>query len=530
MTSHEDKIYSVDELAEIREELRDEGKTVVQCHGCFDIVHPGHIRYLQFAAEQGDELIVSVTGDDSIDKGVDRPYINEDLRAENLAALEFVSYVCVDHHRWAGPVLEEIKPDIYVKGKEYETKSDPRFAQEKELVESYGGKVVFSSGDVVYSSSYIIEEFGEEFELEHQKIDAFCRRHDITRNGLEDRIDAISNEKVLVIGDPVLDHYIHCEERGVASESPMLSVSPAREEWFVGAAGLIARQLKSLGAESTLLTTLGDGEDAERFSDRLQSDDVRIESVDVDDRPTYVKSRYLVDDQKVFKVDHGRYAPASTKATEELLERLDDLMEDHDALVATDFGYGLFGPKLVAGITDVVREHDKPYYVDVSGSGTSSLLQFEGPAAATPTEDELRFAFGDKESGLSHLAVNYFDRTKAELLALTLGKRGALLFYPPEGEGEERRSQTEYLPAMLRHPLDPVGAGDVFLSALVGASLTDATPPEAIYLGTCLSAIHITRMGNDPVPQPTLRAYLQERPELGGAARGMRPGIEQGEG
>lgn len=514
MTTHETKILSVDELAEVREELREEGRSVVQCHGCFDIVHPGHIRYLQFAAEQGDDLIVSVTGDDSIDKGVDRPYINEDLRAENLAALEFVSHVCIDHHHWAGPVLEKLKPDIYVKGKEYETKSDPRFAQEKELVEDYGGKVVFSSGDVVYSSSYIIEEFGEEFDLDHQKIDAFCRRHGLTQKGLEGRLDDISESDVLVLGDPVLDHYIHCEDRGVASESPMLSVSPLREEWFIGAAGLIARQLKSLGANTTLLTTMSGGADADRFTERLDDEDIQIESVRVDDRPTYVKSRYLVDDKKVFKVNHGRYAPASTKAVEQLLERLDASMAEHDALVVTDFGYGLFGPKLVNGIADIVQKHDKPYYVDVSGSGTSSLLEFASPSAATPTEEELRFAFGDKESGLSHLAVNYFERTGAELLVLTLGKRGALLFYPPEGEGEEKRSQTEYLPSLLQHPLDPVGAGDVFLSALVGSTLAGAAPAESLYLGSCLSAIHITRMGNDPVPQTTLRAYLQDRREL----------------
>jgi rfaE bifunctional protein kinase chain/domain/rfaE bifunctional protein nucleotidyltransferase chain/domain len=513
-TSHQDKILTPDELAEVREELREEGQTVVQCHGCFDIVHPGHIRYLQFARDQGDALVVTLTGDASIDKGPDRPYINENLRAENLAALEFVSYVAIDHHHWAGPILEKIKPDIYVKGKEYETKTDPRFAQEKELVEEYGGKVVFSSGDVVYSSTYIIEEFRDEFDLEQQKIQGFCQRHDIDHDGLESRLDAFADLDVLVLGDPVLDHYIQCEDKGVASESPMLSVSPVHEEWYVGAAGLLARQLNALGANSTLLTTLADGEESDRFTERLRDEEVGLETVDVDDRPTFVKSRYLVDDQKIFKVNQGRYSPVSTRATEELLERLDELLAEHDALVATDFGYGLFGPKMVQGIGDLARAHDKPYFVDASGSGTSNLLKFSDPRAATPTEDELRFAFGDKESGLSHLAVNYFDRTDADHLVLTLGKRGALLFYPPEEDGGERRSQTEYLPAFLKHPLDPVGAGDVFLSALLAANLAGAEGPEAMYLGTCLSAIHITRMGNDPVPQGTLRGYLGNRGEL----------------
>ncbi len=513
-TSPDDKILEVDDLAEVRERLRDEGETVVQCHGCFDIVHPGHIRYLQFARDQGDALIVSITGDESIDKGPGRPYINERLRAENLAALEFVSYVCIDHHEWAGPVLERLSPDIYVKGKEYETKSDPRFAREKKLVEEYGGKVVFSSGDVVYSSTSIIEQFGDQFDLEHQKIEAYTRRHGIDAAGLERRLDAFADRRVLVIGDPVLDHYIYCEEKGVASESPMLTVSPKREEWFVGAAGLIARQLTSLGAEASLLTTVRDGAEATRFTDALEGDGVEIAAVEVDDRPIFVKSRYLVDDRKLFKVDRGPYTPASTRATEQLLDRLDALLEAHDALVVTDFGYGLFGPRLVEGVVERAEGTDTPYFVDVSGSGTSSLLQFARPTVAAPTEDELRFAFGDKESGLSHLAVNYFERTGADHLALTLGKRGALLFYPPDGEGEDKRSQTEYLPAMVRQPLDPVGAGDVFLSALVASALTDASTAEAMYLGTCLSAIHIRRMGNAPVPRPTLQSYIADRPEL----------------
>ena len=131
------KCVSVEDLQTIREELRSQGKRVVQCHGCFDIVPPGHIRYLRFAREQGDALIVSVSGDDVVGKGFDRPYINETLRLENLAALEFVDYVCLDHHTWAGPILEIVKPDVYVKGKEYETNADPRFLKEKKLVEDW---------------------------------------------------------------------------------------------------------------------------------------------------------------------------------------------------------------------------------------------------------------------------------------------------------------------------------------------------------------------------------------------------------
>ena len=116
------KIHSVESLRVERQRLREEGKIVVQCHGCFDIVHPGHIRYLRFARSLGDVLVVTVSADDAVMKGYERPYIPEDLRLDNLAELGCVDYVALSEDDWAGPVLQAVQPDIYVKGREYESK------------------------------------------------------------------------------------------------------------------------------------------------------------------------------------------------------------------------------------------------------------------------------------------------------------------------------------------------------------------------------------------------------------------------
>ena len=78
------KVHSIESLHAERARLRKAGKTVVQCHGCFDIVHPGHIRYLRMARSLGDVLVVTVSADDVVMKGYDRPYIPEDLRLDNL--------------------------------------------------------------------------------------------------------------------------------------------------------------------------------------------------------------------------------------------------------------------------------------------------------------------------------------------------------------------------------------------------------------------------------------------------------------
>src|SRR5215212_3494702 len=150
------KVCNLDRLLQLRSEARASGKTVVQCHGCFDIVHPGHIHYLQFARSQGDILVVSVSADTQVNKGADRPLIPDDLRAESLAALECVDLVYVNPHPTAVELLDQLRPDVYVKGREYETNNDPRFLAEREAVTKHGGRVVFSSGDVIYSSSALI--------------------------------------------------------------------------------------------------------------------------------------------------------------------------------------------------------------------------------------------------------------------------------------------------------------------------------------------------------------------------------------
>lgn len=506
------KVRSIQELAEIRQRLRQEGKRVVQCHGCFDIVHPGHLRYLRFAREQGDVLIVSVTADDVVGKGPDRPYIGEELRLENLAAIEYVDYVCLAPHSWAGPVLEALRPDVYVKGKEYERSSDPRFAKERDLVESWGGRVMLSSGEVVYSSTFILSQFRERFHLEEDRVRGFVRRHGLGRERLERALRRMAGHRVLVIGDPILDRYVHCDASTVAAESPILSVIPLREDVYLGAGALIAKQITALGGEVKYLTALGEGSDSDTFAAELQRAGIELDAVSVDPRSVYVKTRYLVDETKVFKVNSGRYAPLSMAASRALVDRTEGLLAEVSAVVVTDFGYGLFSGGGAQAIAARVRRAGLPLYVDVSQSTRAHLLEFKRPRLATPTEAELRLTYTDDESGLSNLASRYYAETQAEQLILTLGRRGLVIFDPPTDPGA--RLSSDYLPALTRHSVDPVGAGDVLLAV---AALTDLAGEDlacAAYIASCASALHVAMLGNEPVDPADLSRFVAKRTEL----------------
>ncbi len=508
------KILSRDEGRRHAEALRREGKRIVQCHGCFDIVHPGHIRYLRFAKSLGDVLVVSVSGDDVVHKGWDRPYVNEELRAENLASLAFVDCVIIDHHDWAGPILEIIGPDVYVKGREYEQSADPRFLKERELVEARGGEVVFSSGDVVFSSTTILARDRERFGLEVERARFYCKRHEITAEVVDDLLRRFTTKRVLVVGDPILDVYVHCESATVASESPVLNVTPTTQHVYVGGAGLVARQLRALGASVTFVTTAAGGRSADAIADGLAGDHVTTHWIGDAKRPVFVKRRYLVDEQKVFKVNEGAPQPPTSSTQDALEETIATAIDDHDALVVSDFGYGLFGPRLSAFVSELSKTRGRPYYADVSQNGHANLLKFQAPRFASPTENELRFALADAESGLSTLAVNYYRQSAAEGLALTLGKRGAIYFAPPVPG--QPRLRTEYLPSLAGLAVDNVGAGDAFLAALVLSDLAGAPAPLSIYVASLLSARKIQHVGNEPVEADELLAALADRPELAG--------------
>ena len=153
------KIVGLDALLQRVAEARASGHKIVHCHGCFDIVHPGHIRYLEFARQQGDLLIVSLTGDSEIDKGELRPYIPQELRAENLAALMFVDLVHIHPGPTAEGLLAKVQPDLYVKGAEYAHRPFP----ERTVVEGYGGRVILAELEAGHSTTDLLAEILRRF-------------------------------------------------------------------------------------------------------------------------------------------------------------------------------------------------------------------------------------------------------------------------------------------------------------------------------------------------------------------------------
>ena len=135
-----DKVRTLDEVAQIAEQLRHFGKTVVQAHGTFDLMHLGHVRHLEAARRLGDVLVVTVTADRFVNKGPGRPVFSSELRAEMLATLEYVDWVAVNDAADAVSAIERIRPSIYIKGQDYQNPQGDitgKISLERDAVEAH---------------------------------------------------------------------------------------------------------------------------------------------------------------------------------------------------------------------------------------------------------------------------------------------------------------------------------------------------------------------------------------------------------
>jgi cytidyltransferase-related domain len=152
------KVRTIEELGTITQRLRQSGKVVIQAHGTFDLLHLGHVRHLEAARALGDALIVTVTGDAFVNKGPSRPAFLEGLRAEMLAALQCVDWVAINRSPDAVSAIERVRPNIYVKGQDYQ---DPegditgKIKYERQAVEACGGRIHFTK-ELVFSSTELI--------------------------------------------------------------------------------------------------------------------------------------------------------------------------------------------------------------------------------------------------------------------------------------------------------------------------------------------------------------------------------------
>ncbi len=513
------KILTKDQLLARRAEARAQGRRVVHCHGCFDIVHPGHIRHLKYARAQGDLLLVSITADAQIAKGQGRPLIPEDLRAENLAELDCVDWVFVEPRPTAGELLGEVQPDVYIKGREYETNNDPRFRAERETVERHGGRVVFSSGDVVFSSTALIEtlagDVGHSVDPTHRALARLMARPDLAEQRMGDLISGIRGKRILIVGEVIRDTYVFCDRPDVAGESPMMTLRPVEHRCYDGGAAILARHAVALGARPTLVTALPEDGSGEAIRARLSGEGVDVRFVT---SPAKVpeKQRFLVGTTKMMKLDLVEPDGVDAARRDELAMLVAQTAKagsGYDAAILADFGLGLLTPNLLGKLCQTLRPLVGVLAGDVSGR-RSALRAMRGLDLVTPSESELRDSFANASDGLPSVTWDLLEETNTRAAIVTLGPEGLIAFGRLPGASTTdapwpSRVSSEHVPALTPHAVDALGCGDSLLCTATLALSAGGGLLQAASLGAMAAAIQARALGNVPIDASALRRELR---------------------
>ncbi len=461
-------------------------KRIAFVSGNFNIIHPGHLRLLKFAAESADFLVVGVLPDQG--PGITIPV---DMRLEGVKAISWVDRAVLLGES-AEDFIAKLQPDIVIKGKEYETLKNP----EQAVVESYGGKLVFGSGEVRFSSLSLMQR--EYFEVNLSSIRKptdYPMRHGFDMTQLVAAVRKVIGLRVLVIGDLIVDEYVNCEPLGMSQEDPTLVLTPIDSKRFVGGAGIVAAHARGLGAKVEFLTVAGADEAADYARESLAKYGVHFDILTDETRPTTRKQRFRAHNKTLLRVNHLRQHAISAAMVEQIVAAAEDRLADTDLILFSDFNYGCVPQPLVNAISGMAALRNIMMAADSQASSQySDVSRFRGVSLITPTEREARLALRDFESGLVTIGQQLREVTKVENVVITLGSEGLLLLGEKDGD-----LHTDRLPAFNIAPKDPAGAGDSFFTCASLALCAGVSIWDSAYLGSLAAACQVSRVGNIPL-------------------------------
>lgn len=498
------KILSFENAQSLLQSEKDAGKRIVQCHGTFDLVHPGHIVHFEEARELGDLLVVTVTAAEHVNKGPGRPFFDDELRSKSLAALECIDYVVIIPHPAAIEAIEAVKPHTYCKGKEYADQSNDvtgNISDDVSTVEKHGGEIQYI-GSVVFSSTKLINR---NFTHISDDTRSFCmelaKRY--PPESFREIVESFSKLKILVIGDTIFDKYTYAHIQGLTSKNRILSGRYERDSLQAGGALAIYRHLREFSDHVSFASIVGDETWVEPELSRFvpQANDFIYRDSSY---TTIVKQRFVENMKrsqelaKIFSINYINPDYASHKMEETLIERLKDRIKDFDLVLVADFGHGLMTKKL----RDFVQTEAPFLALNCQTNSYNhgyNLISHQYSRVDAFTLDEQELMLDREKRNLDPIAdlASLTSHLEAKSSWLTRGANGAV--------GIDRSGQSANCHRLENQVVDTIGAGDAFFSLAAIAAKLQLPIELGTFLGQLAGAQAVKIIGNtESVKKPTL--------------------------
>jgi rfaE bifunctional protein nucleotidyltransferase chain/domain len=484
------KILHLDDLAAALAGHRDRGRRVVHCHGVFDLLHIGHVRHFEEAKKLGDVLVVTLTPDRFVNKGIGRPAFPENLRAEFLASLGCVDYVAVNRWPSAVETIRLLKPSVFAKGSEFRGLSDTigHVAREAEAVRDVGGEVAFTE-DIVYSSSGLINQYLSPYpDAVKDYLATFAGRY--SAHEVLAPLRAAEDLRVLVVGETIIDEYTYCEAIGKSGKEPVLASRFLGTDRFGGGVLACANHLAGFVNQVDVFTQLGEGGDEEPFVRGVLKANVTPHFVEKPGSPTIVKQRFVEKylSQKMFEVYRMNDAPLDARADADLCSRLQRLLPNYDLVVVADYGHGMLSPAAI----DVLCRHSRFLAVNTQSNagnhGFNMVSKYPRADYVCLAQREVALETRNQQLTPEEMAEHVAQKLDCPRVMITRGSLGTLFHTTPD--------RFTRVPALATKIVDRVGAGDAVLCATSLCAAMDAPPEVTAFLGNVVGAEAVAILGN----------------------------------
>ncbi len=495
------KIKTREELKKI---LRKKNKKVILCHGCFDIVHPGHIRHLKYAKSKAEILIVSLTTDKFIAKGNFRPHIPENLRAENLASLEIVDYVILDNNKKPLNLIKFLKPNFFAKGFEY-SKNDlpPATKEELRLVKSYGGNMIFTPGNVIYSSSELLKL--NRPKILNERLIALMKIAKINFNDLLKTIHNFKKIKIHIIGDTIIDTFTETYMIGGQTKTPTISVLYKDKTNYLGGASIVAKHLSSAGSKVEFTTVIGDDLLGKKVAKELK--ELKIKSNLIIDklRPTTEKNAIIANKYRLLKIDTVNNDPISL----DIQKKIENFIKKSKSqnLIFSDFRHGIFNSNSISKFSSVSKKYKFRAADSQVASRWGNITDFKNFNLIIPNEREARFSLGDQDSTVRDLVLKLYDKTKTKNIILKMGNKGIFSFLGSKNKKNDFAFSTD---SFTNNAIDPVGAGDALLAYSTLSLIASKSLTISSIIGSIAAACECEKDGNIPITSQEVIARIEQ--------------------
>lgn len=491
MEKYKTKIVSLNDLVGLIKDLKSKGNAIVQSHGVYDLIHPGMIKHLDSAKRQGDILVVTIIKDKDVRRGPGRPIFTEKLRAENIASLTQVDYVCIVDDEVPFECVKVIKPDIFAKGqssKERDEKIHKKiFEEERDLY--FGKSKIFETDGFSFSSSQIINNFLYVYPEETKNyLKTFSQKYsfaDITK-----KLDSLRDLRVMLIGDGIIDEYHYCTALGKSAKSHLVVSKHITHEVFAGGVFAIANNIAGLCDRVTLVTLLGKHDSREDFILKSLKQNITPKFFYRDDGPTIIKKRYLDQylNQKIFEVNYLNDSYIDGDYESGIIKYLESEIGDYDFVLVSDFGHGF----ITSGIKRTVEKFSRKYAVNTqtnaANAGYNMITKYNKPYFVCLDEPEIRLASQDRHDNIEDIAKKIKKDLSAEYLIVTLGKRGSI--------GLSRGDEVNRTPIFSTKVVDTIGAGDAFFAFTAPCFAKNFPLDMVSFIGNAVGALAVQIIGN----------------------------------